>query len=243
MKHARLLGWMLAMAVIAAPQVSEAQVTWKTQVGAEAKDQGVQADAFLSNELWILEGDSVQWKFVPKNEIHTVTFLATGQVRPAVPGGLPAPTPRNGVQPSGSSYTGAACVNSGPMAGGVTYTVKFPTPGNFKLVCLVHADMNGTIHVLPTGSPLPHDQFFYDDVARDEAAAILGGPRRSRRTAGSGRPGDVDERRHGRHWRDRRNGRRSAVPDVSCDSSRARFTSTLATLWSGPTWTRPNRTP
>jgi plastocyanin len=27
--------------------------------------------------------------------------------------------------------------------------------------------------VLPTGTPLPHDQFFYNDLARDEAADIL----------------------------------------------------------------------
>jgi plastocyanin len=172
MKHTRLVGWMLAMAVIAVPQVSVAQVTWNAKVGAEANDQSVQADAFLANELWILEGDSVRWKFVPKNEIHTVTLLAPGQVRPPFPVGCP-PAPPSGVQPSGSSYSGAACVNSGPMAGGVTYTVKFPTPGNFKLVCLVHTDMNGTIHVLPTGAALPHDQAFYDDLARDETAAIL----------------------------------------------------------------------
>ena len=34
-----------------------------------------------------------------------------------------------------------------------TYSVKFPSAGNFKFVCLVHADMTGVVHVLsPSGS-------------------------------------------------------------------------------------------
>ena len=100
MKSKRLYGWMLATALIMAPHVSEAQVTWHANVGAETKDQGVQADAFLSNELWILEGDSIRWTFVPKNEIHTVTFLKPSQVRPPFPVGCP------GAQASGASYSG-----------------------------------------------------------------------------------------------------------------------------------------
>lgn len=179
MKRNRLSGWMLAIAVIAAPQAARAQVTWNANVGAETRDQGVQADAFLTNELWISEGDSIKWTFVPKNEIHTVSFLKPSQVRPPFAGppgtfGCQPGTPAgSGTQPSGSSYDGTACVNSGPMAGGATYTVKFPSKGNYKFVCLVHADMNGTIHVLPAGAPLPHEQNFYDDVARDEARDIL----------------------------------------------------------------------
>ena len=179
MKRNHLSGWMLVLAVFAAPHASEAQMTWNANVGAESSDQGVQADAFLVNELWISEGDSIKWTFVPKNEIHTVAFLKSGQIRPPFAGppgtfGCQPGTPAgSGTQPSGSSYDGTACVNSGPLANGATYTVKFPTKGNYKFVCLVHADMNGTIHVLPAGTPLPHEQYFYDDVARDEARDIL----------------------------------------------------------------------
>jgi plastocyanin len=179
MKRNRLFGGILAIAVIMAPHASEAQMTWNANVGAESKDQGVQADAFLANELWISEGDSIKWTFVPKNEIHTVTFLKPAQVRPPFAGppgsfGCQPGTPAgSGTQMSGADYDGSGCVNSGPMAGGATYTVTFPTKGNYKLVCLVHTDMNGTIHVLPTGTPLPHEQNFYDDLARDEARDIL----------------------------------------------------------------------
>jgi len=74
----------IAGAVI--PQSAKAQgVTYSANVGAETKDQGVQADAFLPNEIWLLENDSITWTFVPKNEIHTVTLLTPGQVRPNPP--------------------------------------------------------------------------------------------------------------------------------------------------------------
>jgi len=42
-------------------------------------------------------------------------------------------------------------VNSGVLVSGQTYTVTFPTPGNFKLVCLVHIRMTGAVHVLQPG--------------------------------------------------------------------------------------------
>ena len=109
-------GWMLVIAVLLLPSVVHAQVLWQGRVGAETQDQATQADAFLPNELWIMEGDSVSWKFGPKNEIHTLTLLEPGQVRLPFTVGCPAPTS------SGASYDGTACVNSGPLANGATYT-------------------------------------------------------------------------------------------------------------------------
>ena len=50
----------------------------------------------------------------------------------------------------------------------------FPVPGNFKLVCLVHANMTGTIHVLDPFQSLPHDQAFYNRVAQSESKDLLG---------------------------------------------------------------------
>jgi plastocyanin len=49
----------------------------------------------------------------------------------------------------------------------------FPTTGNFKLVCLVHPDMTGTVHVLDAKQPLPHNQNFYFQQGRRERAALL----------------------------------------------------------------------
>jgi hypothetical protein len=36
--------------------------------------------------------------------------------------------------------------------------VHFPAPGNFKLICLVHQDMTGVVHVLNVSQALPNDQ-------------------------------------------------------------------------------------
>jgi plastocyanin len=176
----RVLRWTLTvMLVLAIPSVLMAQ--WHANVGAENKNESRQADAFLPNEIWISAGDSITWTFVPKNEPHTVTLLAQNtmpeQARPLPPPpvGPPAPVPTGcpGVQPSGSSYTGANCITSGISAGGATYTIKFPNAGNYKLICLIHTNMNGTVHVLPTTDTLPHHQGFYDDEARDQASDLI----------------------------------------------------------------------
>jgi len=56
-----------------------------------------------------------------------------------------------------------------PFVSGQTFTVDFPTAGNYKLVCLVHEDMTAAVHVLDTFVPLPHEQSFYDRQAAREA--------------------------------------------------------------------------
>ena len=149
----------LTLAVLVAPptiRVASAQV--QVVAGAQSADLGKQALAFLPNELWVHTGDSVTWT-IPTAEIHTVTFLRPAQVRPTFQAGCP------GTTPDGSSETGGSCVNSGTLAGGATYTVNFPTVGNFKLVCLVHANMTGVVHVLDASETLPVDQSFYDHQA------------------------------------------------------------------------------
>jgi len=161
---------LMVLAVVIAPQVAHATV-WQAIVGAQTTDEGIQALAFLSNELWIHAGDSITWTF-PTHEIHTVTFLKPGHVRPPRPGaggGCP------GTTPDGSTFDGSKCVTSGDddFVDGKTYTVTFPTAGNFKLVCLVHNNMTGAIHVLDNAEALPHDQAFYDDQAHKDQSQLL----------------------------------------------------------------------
>jgi plastocyanin len=157
----------LALAVLIAPRAvqivaAQAQAT----VGAQSADKGKQALAFLPNELWVHVGESVTWTF-PTDEIHTVTFLRPMQVRLPFQVGCP------GTTPDGSSETNASCVNSGTLVGGATYTVNFPTAGNFKLVCLVHAYMTGIVHVLNPAETLPHDPDFYVREARHDRSELL----------------------------------------------------------------------
>jgi plastocyanin len=163
---------MLALALLIAPQSVQA-ATWQATAGAQSSDMGRQALAFLVNELWIHAGDSITWTF-PTPEIHTVTFLKQNtipqQIRPPRPGaggGCP------GTTPDGSNFDGSTCVTSPESVNGQTYTVHFPTAGNFKLVCLVHPSMTGTVHVLPLSQNLPFDQAFYDREASREQAELL----------------------------------------------------------------------
>jgi plastocyanin len=142
---------------------------WQASVGAQSKDKGHQALAFLPNEIWIHAGDSISWTF-NADDIHTVTFLTDAQVRPPFPVGCP------GFSASGATFDGSTCVSAPPMITGGTFTVLFPTAGNYKLVCLVHEDMTGTVHVLDTSVPLPHEQSFYDKQAARQAQDLLSAP-------------------------------------------------------------------
>jgi len=148
--------------------------TWQLQVGAETGDQAHQALAFLPNEIWIHAGDSITWTF-PAGEVHTVTFLKPGQVRPSRLVGCPG----TNTTPDFSVFDNTACVNSGilfnspALSSPPTYTVVFPAAGDFKLVCLAHPNMTARIHVLDVSAPLPHDQGFYDKQGGRQRADLL----------------------------------------------------------------------
>jgi plastocyanin len=153
--------------------------TWQLQAGAESPNRGAQALAFLPNEIWIHAGDSIRWTF-PTHERHTLTFLKPGQTRPPAFGptfGVLVGCP--GVTPDGMSFFGSTCLTSDVLlldqntTTPPAYSVTFPTAGNFKFVCLVHADMTGVVHVLNLPEPLPHDQDFYDRQAQSEQARLL----------------------------------------------------------------------
>lgn len=151
--------------VLLVPAFGRAQ-DWMVQVGAQSQDKGKQVLAFLPNEIWIHAGDSITFT-VATNEPHTITFLKPGQVRLPFAVGCP------GVTPSGSDEDGSSCVNSGKLSDGQGYSVTFPTPGNYKLVCLIHSNMTSVVHVLADSAPLPHDQSYYDAEAAKMQSSML----------------------------------------------------------------------
>ena len=61
---------------------------WNATVGAQSEDKSRQVLAFLPNEVWIHAGDAIQWT-VKADEIHTITFLTDGQVRPPFTDAVP----------------------------------------------------------------------------------------------------------------------------------------------------------
>jgi plastocyanin len=164
--------WLVLSAAMALSQVVQAE-SWHATVGEQSPDKAMQALAFLPNEMWIHAGDSITWTFTA-NESHSVTFLKVGQARPTFAAGCPGATPPNGITPDGSSFDGMNCVNSGLInTPGATYTVNFPNMGNYVIVCLLHTNQSGTIHVLNASQPLPHDQEFYDHQAAIEQRHLL----------------------------------------------------------------------
>jgi plastocyanin len=204
-----LCGLLLA-AIMIVPSPAKAATTYNANVGAETRDQGVQADAFLPNELWIFEGDSIKWTFAPKNEIHTVTLLKPGMIRPSAPPPAGPPFAVQGVNCGPAPvYDGSACVSTpAGLSGGATFTVTFPKAGNYKLVCLVHADMTGSVHVLVNNAAngaAVRSQRFYDDKARDEARAIL---------SDSDRQGDDHHDEDRRGWHDRDDGENAVAAGI-----------------------------
>jgi plastocyanin len=164
-RFSMIFRWMLVLAVLLVPQLVQAQ--WRATVGAESKDKGRQAHAFLPNEIWIHAGDNITWNFV-MDEIHTVTFLKAGQTRLSRLVGCPGFN-----LGQSATFDGSTCVTTASLVNAQTFTVTFPIAGNYKLVCLVHPNMTGVVHVFPLSAPLPHDQDFYDGQAEDKREALL----------------------------------------------------------------------
>lgn len=181
-RFSAFIGSALVLMALLMP-IAQAQVTWNANMGAQSKDEAKQALAFLPNEIWIYQGDSITWTS-RVGEVHTLSFL-----KQANGGAPPAGTTRpnagagctGGGQGGGSAVTsnpspfdGSACVNSGILLSGQNYTVRFPTAGNYKFVCLIHRDMTGAVHVLPLSTPtLPYNQGDYDKIAAGEANDLL----------------------------------------------------------------------
>jgi plastocyanin len=155
----------IGVSILAVPKFTQAQ-EWKMQVGAQSRDKGSQVLAFLPNEFWIHAGDTINF-MIATDEPHTVTFLIPKQVRLPFTVGCP------GTTPTGITEDGTSCVNSGVLSNGAGYSVTFPTAGNYKLVCLVHANMTAVIHVLESSAELPHNQEFYDAEAKDMQKDML----------------------------------------------------------------------
>jgi plastocyanin len=138
---------------------------------AQSSDKGYQALAFLPNEIWTHAGDSITWRF-DADQIHTVTFIPDGEIRPLF---LDIPP---GFSPNPATFDGSTTVSSPgqldfAFVKGATFTVNFPKTGNFKQVCLYHQNMTGVVHVLEATQALPHDQAFYDRQAADQRRDLL----------------------------------------------------------------------
>ena len=147
--------------------------TWRVAVGQEADHDAIQGMAFLPGTLWIDKGDTIVWT-ARAGEIHTVTFLATGQpLTPFNPG-----DPTQLFPQGGTSYDGVSYFNSGVLTdevdsgfpAGTTYSLSFDTTGDFTYYCLVHGVMmKGVVHVRAAGTHYPFTQAQYNRLSAHRA--------------------------------------------------------------------------
>jgi plastocyanin len=162
---------LLCLVILVVPHNVLGQQNWNATVGAQSKVLSKQVAAFLPNEMWIHQGDQITWTFA-SGDVHTVTFLTLGQAfPPTFTVGCP------GFSSSPAVFDGTNCVTSQatsiPSPTPPTFTVIFPAPGNYEVVCLAHPEMFGVIHVLGASEILPYDQPFYNEQAEDESRALL----------------------------------------------------------------------
>jgi plastocyanin len=194
----------LLLALLAVPlSVFGQSTTWLVKVGSQVPDclvgapsdsklaegcQAHQAIAFLPNEIWVHQNDSITWTQATE-ENHTVTFVYEPQPTALGVGPYPAAQqrPSNAVgcsayggvtSASNSAYDpsgakGLQCVNSGVLPSyGSTYTVSFPAQGNFKFTCLIHSSMNGIVHVLDPSATLPYSQSGYNKLGEAQVGNL-----------------------------------------------------------------------
>src|SRR2546430_9924279 len=76
---AAIFRWPLLLALLILPQMVQAQ--WTATVGAQTDDKGIQAMAFLPNEIWIHAGDRITWTW-QADHTATVAFFRAAHVPP-----------------------------------------------------------------------------------------------------------------------------------------------------------------
>lgn len=171
----------LIVSVVAGSSASAgagAPMTWQVRVGAESPDMAVDAMGFLPSNVWVDQGDMVNWT-ANSAEPHTVTFLAPGTTLPDFNPFDPSQTTAQG----SSVYDGTAYTNSGVMATqpififtnpAAMYHLTFTKTGDFTYYCLLHgAMMTGTVHVRPAGTAYPYTQQDYNRMGNQQAQSLL----------------------------------------------------------------------
>jgi plastocyanin len=158
-------------AAAAAPQ------QWHALVGTDTADHAIQGNAFFPGDVSIHVGDTIIWS-ANAGEIHTVSF-EYGPPPPNLSGFDVVTTPAGG-----TTFGGTGWFNSGLLSTAeglpTSYALAFSATGNFTFHCLVHETMQGTLHVLGSNQPLPHDQAFYTRQGISQQNQLLAQGRQQR---------------------------------------------------------------
>jgi plastocyanin len=146
--------------------------TYTVLVGYENIHKAFDVMGFFPNAVTIHVGDTVHWK-INSTELHTVTFLAGGQIPellvpsalvqgadPTVSPLLINPEASNPAIPSGGLYDGTTYANSGIMGRESwetqTFDLTFTKAGTYDYLCVVHGVMmSGKVVVEGTDVNVP----------------------------------------------------------------------------------------
>jgi len=155
---------------------------WRVQAGAFDEVEMVEAMGFFPGEITINAGDSIYFDF---RGFHTATFLSGAEppylIVAEERGGTPTPgdprlvvNPMAGFPVGGTTYDGTGYVNSGtPDPSAPPFTLTFTAPGTYDYLCLVHPQMQAKVVVQESGTDLRMDQAAYDQLANEQAEALL----------------------------------------------------------------------
>lgn len=153
-----------------------ASTNWSVLVGGASKDYAFQALDYYPNSITIDAGDTVTFTVAggAGGDAHTVAFVPAGAK-------MPSTLDPKDLAPHGSTtVTGKKFLNSGILVGGQTYTLKFTTPGTYRIVCLFHEPaMEGAVIVQKAGTPYPHDAAYYRRLGATQLRADLRAARAS----------------------------------------------------------------
>jgi plastocyanin len=144
--------------------------------GASSNAYALQALDFYPNAITIDAGDSIAYHVASGvgGDAHTVSFVPPGQP-------IPSPGDPADLQPAGgNTIDGTHFVNSGILFGGQVFTLHFPRPGTYRILCLFHEPaMEGTVVVQRAGAPYPHNADYYAHVSAEDRWEDLGAAQQS----------------------------------------------------------------
>jgi len=127
-----------------------ASPSWK--FGIDVNSQKGSVTSYFPATSQVRTGDTVQWTNNSPFEIHTVTFLAGGQLPDLIlPNGQVNPAVG---APSGGNTQSGNPTNSGILEPGATYSLTFSKAGSYPYICAVHGELHtGVITVGDSAVP------------------------------------------------------------------------------------------
>lgn len=166
---------------------TDGSTVWHVIVGQMNMETQTEFHAFFPGEITINEGDAIWFDF-GMGGFHNVEFNG-GEVLPIIipdpesPGTpTPAGPPKLILNPAvifpsgGDTYDGSAPVNSGVDAfrdPSMPFVLNFSKAGTYDYQCDVHGEvMKAKVTVQAAGTAAAHTQAEYDQMAKDEMAAL-----------------------------------------------------------------------